>query len=99
MRNITANKSYRSLLAGISLFLVFLLLLAACGSTNTRTTPTPSLATQADAFLNQRVANHAFSGVVQVTQGGKVLFSKSYGMADWEQQMPNTLNTKFRIGS
>lgn len=101
MKSIPSNNPYRSLLAGISLFLVVLLLLAACGKTNVVPTPTPlpSFATQADAFLEQHVANHAFSGTVQITRDGKVVFSKGYGMADWEGQVPNTLNTKFRIGS
>lgn len=101
MRSIPSNKSYRSLLAGISPFLVFILLLAACGKTDAVPAPTPtaSFATQADAFLEQQVANHIFSGTVQVTREGKVLFSKGYGIADWEGQMPNTPNTKFHIGS
>lgn len=87
-------------LTGTSLLLVFLLL-AACGSPNAgpAPTPTPSFATQADAFLTGETAHQTFSGVVQVAQAGKVLFSKSYEMADWQQHVPNTLNTRFRIGS
>lgn len=101
MRSILGPNSYRSLLTRVSLFLVFVLLLAACGTSSAGTTPAPgpSFATQADAFLEQQVANHTFSGTVQVMRDGKVLFSKGYGMADWDGQVPNTLNTKFRIGS
>src|SRR6266516_1592665 len=62
--------SSRFLLAASSLFLVFTLLLAACGET----APGPSsskqsstFATQADAFLSQEATNRAFSGVVLVT--------------------------------
>jgi CubicO group peptidase (beta-lactamase class C family) len=101
MRKGTSNNRSRSWMISINLVLV-VLLLAACGSTTSTgptPTPTPSFAMQANAFFNQQVAKHAFSGTVQVTQDGKVLFSKSYSMADWEQQVPNTLNTKFRIGS
>ena len=99
MRNVTSNTWSSSWLTGISLVLV--LLFAACGSTSAgpTPTPTPSFATHADAFLSELLTEHAFSGVVQVTRDGKVLFSKSYSMADWQQQVPNTLNTKFRIGS
>ncbi len=101
MRKAPPNKWLRLLPTGVSLLLVFLLLLTACGSLNAGPlpTPTPSFATQADAYLTQLVAEQAFSGVVQVAEGGKVLFSKSYGMADWQNHVPTTLNTKFRIGS
>ena len=102
MRKGSSTNWYRSWLTSVSLFVVFMLTLSACGGITTSgptPTPTPSFATQADAFLTQGVAWQAFSGVVQVTQNGKVLFSKGYGMADWEQQVPNTLNTKFRIAS
>ena len=40
-----------------------------------------------------------FSGVVLVAEKGKPLFQKSYGKADMENDIPNTLQTKFRIGS
>jgi D-alanyl-D-alanine carboxypeptidase len=102
MRKVPSTNWYRSWLTGVNLFLVFMLTLSACGGTTTRgstPTPTPSFATQADAFLTQQAADHKFSGVVQVSQNGKVLFSKGYSMADWQQQVPTTLNTRFRIGS
>lgn len=40
-----------------------------------------------------------FNGNVLVTKNGNILFSKSYGMADFEWKMPNSAQTKFRIGS
>ncbi len=40
-----------------------------------------------------------FSGVILVARDGKVLVSKGYGMADVENDVPNTPETKFRIGS
>jgi hypothetical protein len=35
----------------------------------------------------------------ELAKNGKVLFSGAYGMADRERKTPNTLDTKFRIGS
>ena len=54
-------------------------LLAACGGTAPSTPASrqaSSFATQADAFLSHEVDNRMFSGVVLVTQNGKVLVSR-----------------------
>lgn len=40
-----------------------------------------------------------FNGTVLVMQNGKLIYKKAFGMADREWNVPNTLNTKFRIGS
>jgi CubicO group peptidase (beta-lactamase class C family) len=40
-----------------------------------------------------------FSGTVHVTRDGSTLFSKGYGLANAEHQVPNTPQTKFRLGS
>ncbi len=40
-----------------------------------------------------------FNGSVLVSEGGKVIFKKGYGLAQMEWNIPNKPNTKFRIGS
>jgi CubicO group peptidase (beta-lactamase class C family) len=40
-----------------------------------------------------------FSGTILVVKQGKVLLSKGYGLADQENDVPNTPETKFAIGS
>jgi len=40
-----------------------------------------------------------FNGSALVSDGGKVIFKKGYGFADFEWKIPNTPDTKFRIGS
>jgi D-alanyl-D-alanine carboxypeptidase len=40
-----------------------------------------------------------FAGTVIVAKDGKVIFRGAYGMADREKKIPNTLETRFRIGS
>jgi CubicO group peptidase (beta-lactamase class C family) len=40
-----------------------------------------------------------FSGAILVARDGKVLVSKGYGMADVENDVPNTPETRFRLGS
>ena len=55
----------------------------------------------AAAKLDEYVSAYAelgfFSGSVLVAQGDNVLISKGYGMADYEQGIPNTPQTKFEI--
>jgi CubicO group peptidase (beta-lactamase class C family) len=51
-----------------------------------------------DQVVQSYAANH-FMGSVLVARGDKVLFSKGYGFANLEWDIPNTPDTKFRIGS
>ena len=47
----------------------------------------------------ERAAAGRFSGAVLIAHHGKVVFEKAYGLADRERQIPNTVDTKFRMGS
>jgi len=49
--------------------------------------------------IEQEVAADRFSGAVLVAKNGKPIYSAAYGLADREKKIPNTLTTKFRIGS
>ena len=51
----------------------------------------PWLAAQADTG--------AFSGVVLVARNGTPIFSGAYGMADRSRRLPNTIDTRFNLGS
>jgi CubicO group peptidase (beta-lactamase class C family) len=55
------------------------------------------------ARMNQIVqsyaADHKFMGTALVARGSQVLFSKGYGYANLEWDVPNSPNTKFRLGS
>ena len=52
-----------------------------------------------DKYLEQRVSHLDFSGSVLVIKNGKTILNKGYGMADYENQIPNTNHTVHRIGS
>ena len=52
-----------------------------------------------DAFVAPYIRHHAFSGVVLVAHGDRVLVQKAYGMANYEHAVPNTVNTRFAIAS
>jgi len=45
------------------------------------------------------VKQQRFIGSVLVARDGKVIFSKGYGLANAELDVPNTPQTKFRLGS
>jgi CubicO group peptidase (beta-lactamase class C family) len=52
-----------------------------------------------DEIAKTRVEAKQFMGNVLLAKGNKVLFEKSYGSADMEWNVPNTAESKFRIGS
>lgn len=56
------------------------------------------IATKFDEYLSAAV-KMGFTGSVLVARDGKVIFSKGYGMANAEWDIPNTPQTKFRLGS
>ena len=49
--------------------------------------------------LDADSAADRFSGAVLVAKDGKRIFSQAYGFRDREHKLPNTLQTRFRIGS
>ena len=52
-----------------------------------------------DQIVQSYVTNHQFMGTALVARGSQVLFSKGYGEANLELDVPNSPNTKFRLGS
>jgi CubicO group peptidase (beta-lactamase class C family) len=76
-------------------------LLLACAPLPTPTpTPLPDeVVARIDAYLEGLVQEDAFRGAVLIAQGDQVLLRAGYGMADVEKRVPNTPQTRFRIGS
>ncbi len=60
-------------------------------------TPAPDIEAQVDAYMSSSYSE--FSGCALIARGDKVLLSKCYGMADYEEAIPNTPQTVFPIGS
>ena len=94
----------------LSLMLIFVQVVFACGDTSSPEstleptvissptgTETDSLATRIDQYIQDKHSD--FSGAILVVQKGKVLISQGYGLADRENAVPNTAQTKFEIGS
>src|SRR5262245_13975937 len=57
------------------------------------------LAPKFDEYLSAASKVSGFAGAVLVARDGKVIFSRGYGMANLEWDIPNTPQTKFRLGS
>ena len=57
------------------------------------------IAAKVDEYLNAAVKVDDFSGSVLVARDGKLIFNKSYGLANVELGAPNTPQTVFRIAS
>ena len=52
-----------------------------------------------DKILSLLTKRESFTGAVLVAQNGEVLFSQGYGLADRDKNLPNTPQTKYRLGS
>ena len=90
----------------ISLTLVALLLVG-CSGAQVDPTATVSVSSDknqdiqqaVDEFITPYVEDGYFGGSILIAQGENILISKGYGMANLEHDVPNTPQTKFRIGS
>lgn len=52
-----------------------------------------------EAIVAERAADRGFMGAVLIAKDGKVLLEKGVGLANVEWDVPNTPDTKFRLGS
>lgn len=54
---------------------------------------------QIDSLMNAYYSAGLFNGAALVSENGKVIYKKAFGLANMEWNIPNTTNTKFRIAS
>ncbi len=54
---------------------------------------------QLSAYMDAAAKVENFNGSVLVAKDGQILFAKGYGLANAEHEIPNTPETKFRLGS
>lgn len=52
-----------------------------------------------DAFVVRLVEADAFSGAVLLARDGKALYCKAFGLANRGDEVPNTIKTRFNLGS
>ncbi len=76
------------------LFILFAIILAI-----TSTNIAQSKVQLIDALVKTHHEYGQFSGTILVSENGKIIYEKGFGMANREWQIPNKSDTKFRIGS
>jgi D-alanyl-D-alanine carboxypeptidase len=52
-----------------------------------------------DGYFSTLTKQDVFSGVALVARNGVPVFMKAYGMSDREKKVPNTIRTRFNVGS
>ncbi len=58
-----------------------------------------SIEGKVDEYLSPYLEMGNFSGSILIARGDEILFSKGYGYSNIEQQIPNSPDTRFQIGS
>lgn len=58
-----------------------------------------NIASLLDNYMQAQVKVNEFTGTVLVAQKGKIIYEKAFGMSDREWNIPNTIQTKFEVGS
>jgi len=61
--------------------------------------PDSTIAARIRGYLAPFAATGNLSGTVLVARNGQILFEQSYGMANYEWQIPNSAKTRFHIAS
>lgn len=78
---------------------IILFFLALSSPSFSQALSTKKLQKEADRYLKASVRHDYFSGAVLIARDGKPVFSKGYGMANYELGAPNMEGTIFKIGS
>lgn len=55
--------------------------------------------TKLDSYFSAKAEQGDFNGVILVAEKNKILYQKAFGFADFENKVPNTIHTRFPIGS
>jgi CubicO group peptidase (beta-lactamase class C family) len=77
----------------------FLLGFPAVSQATLRHAPDAVLAAKIDAYIRPFVESNNFPGAILVARGDDILFSKGYGMTNYELNVANTPRTRFHLAS
>ena len=89
-------------MAALRTIRIALVLILAAAATAVAQDPSTSLGARVarmEQVMQSYVQQGTFMGTVLVARDGNIVFDKAYGMANIELEVPNTPDTKFRLGS
>lgn len=78
---------------------IFLLGFPVVSHATLRSAPDAKLSAKIDAYIRPFVDGNNFPGAILVARGDDILFSKGYGMANYELEVANTPRTRFHLAS
>ena len=94
------NPGSRSLVTSHTVVLpVFAIMFLTCASSLSLTETSNRQTDEIASIMEELATNGQFSGTVLVSVGGETVYSGAFGPADIERDVPNTLDTQFRIAS
>jgi CubicO group peptidase (beta-lactamase class C family) len=96
-RNNTQGPGGGSLARVLGIF--FLLGSAAASDAAMRHAPDAKLAAKIDSYIRPFAESNNFPGAILVARGDNILFSKAYGMANYELRVANTPRHRFHLAS
>ena len=79
--------------------LIFLFIVTVCFFGTPKNIFAQDKASKIDEYITKVAENNQFNGSVLVAENGNVIIKKGYGFANMDWRIPNTSDTKFRIGS
>jgi CubicO group peptidase (beta-lactamase class C family) len=74
-------------------------LLSGCIQSDKDPTPDPAIISRIDELITGYTEEGEFSGSVLIAEKGFVVLTKGYGFANYEQEIPNSPQTQFSMGS
>lgn len=89
----------RRRMSDLSTAAMLVLVCASCAPIQVSTPIPPARINHIDQYFGDLASEQGFSGSVLIAQGDEVLLKAGYGMADIENDMPNTPQTIFHLGS
>lgn len=97
--NLTISHMMKALISFASLCVV-LATDAVCAQSDKTAAPTKKeITAKVDEYMNALAGLNRFRGSILIARDGEVLVSRSYGLANLEDEVPNTRQTKFHLAS
>ena len=89
----------RGALIALAIGCCAMLPLPALSETTAQASSSDAIAHQIKDYLANQLLTDTFSGVVVLSRNGQMIYSGVYGSASKEYGVPNTLDTRFNLGS